>query len=302
MTQKLSGNTVPTTTKGRAWTFTLNNYTKDEINKITVEIKNDTYVVFGHEVGESGTPHLQGYIHFKNARSFRSVKKLIGERSHIEIARGSADENFRYCTKEDKDGYYEAGERPAQGKRVDIDEFVKDIEKGVDVNDLWEKHPACMLKYRHARADRIKALNSKKKRSAPEIKVLIGPPRSGKTRFAYETEGDDLWAAPGDFKWFDGYEGQDAVLFDDYNGQIEYEFFLRLTDRYKLLVPVKGDYTWWLPKRIYITSNKTVEQWYPGRNVDALRERFREFDMDKVPDSPISDKMRLMLVKCKDDC
>lgn len=72
--------------KSRAYCFTLNNYTEEEYLSVTsLESK---YLVVGKEKGESGTPHLQGFIYFENPRGFNSVKKSI-PRAHLEISKGT---------------------------------------------------------------------------------------------------------------------------------------------------------------------------------------------------------------------
>lgn len=85
--------------RARNWCFTLNNYTEascELINNIDC-----VYMVYGFEIGENGTPHLQGYIRFSNQRQLSSLKKLI-PRAHFEAAKGSGKQNFDYCTKEYK--------------------------------------------------------------------------------------------------------------------------------------------------------------------------------------------------------
>jgi len=53
--------------------------------------------------------------------------------------------------------------------------------------------------------------------AAPTVTLLYGPSGCGKTRLAREEE--DLWFTPlGDPGWFDGYDGQEAVLLDDFAG------------------------------------------------------------------------------------
>lgn len=94
--------------RSRAWCFTLNNYSDEDV--LTFQAMECDYIVFGKEVGESGTPHLQGYVYFANARSLKSVKK-INAKMHLEPAKGSSKQNFDYCTKQDKD-FFEKGTRP----------------------------------------------------------------------------------------------------------------------------------------------------------------------------------------------
>lgn len=83
--------------RSRNWFFTLNNYTADDIKSITEVKGNDYEFVFQEEKGESGTPHLQGVLMFKNARSFSSVKKLL-RRAHLERVKNRLA-SIRYCTK-----------------------------------------------------------------------------------------------------------------------------------------------------------------------------------------------------------
>ncbi|AXH76021.1 MAG: putative viral replication protein [Cressdnaviricota sp.] len=98
------GNTIPplnTREQSRKWCFTLNNWTEDEYLSIKNYIitKGLDYVV-GKEVGENGTPHLQGYLSSKNPMMFSRLKKVM-PRAHLEKARGSNAENLKYCSKSD---------------------------------------------------------------------------------------------------------------------------------------------------------------------------------------------------------
>lgn len=85
-------------TKSRKWCFTLNNYTEQDKKFLTQKLANYKYVA-GFEIGEKGTPHIQGYIESKNAIRFNTLKKII-PKAHFEKARGTTKQNYDYCTKD----------------------------------------------------------------------------------------------------------------------------------------------------------------------------------------------------------
>lgn len=86
--------------QGRKWCFTLNNYTEDELNAYIQLLDSRSQYVIGKEVGEEGTPHLQGYFECKSPKKFSMVKRWLGDRAHIEKAKGSQEQNYKYCTKD----------------------------------------------------------------------------------------------------------------------------------------------------------------------------------------------------------
>lgn len=80
----------------RRYLFTLNNWSECELDTLTHEFKD--YII-GKEIGDEGTPHLQGYVEFKNARYLSSLKK-INQRIHWQVSRGTRQDNINYCSKE----------------------------------------------------------------------------------------------------------------------------------------------------------------------------------------------------------
>jgi len=95
--------------KKRAWVFTLNNYTVEEIPLFqdydagTIEcnwvIPVILYVAHGKEVSASGTPHLQGMVVFKRSVGLKTLKSL-NPRAHWEPMRGTIEEARDYCRKD----------------------------------------------------------------------------------------------------------------------------------------------------------------------------------------------------------
>lgn len=81
--------------KSRNWCFTLNN-PNDEV----LEIPNHCQLLIAtREVGESGTPHWQGYIEFKHAVALSALRNW-NARGHYEIRKGTQLQAIQYCIKD----------------------------------------------------------------------------------------------------------------------------------------------------------------------------------------------------------
>lgn len=139
------------TRQGRAknWCFTLNNPTLEEKIHLSTLINDANYVILGRERGANDTPHIQGFISFKERKRFKTAKDLIGSRCHLEVARGSPAENRKYCSKEgDFDEY---GVLPGpQGRRSDWDAyvaFVQDLGQVPTQLQMARAFPALYARY-----------------------------------------------------------------------------------------------------------------------------------------------------------
>lgn len=125
------------TKRCRQWVFTINNYTEMDILNITTQIHSGNYYYFRKEVGSSGTPHLQGFLKFKNGKTMSAIKKILGDRIHLEIMRGRLDQNKTYCDKEDGDQY---GNFPQE--MLDKPEVFREAEQVIASYDMlydWQK-------------------------------------------------------------------------------------------------------------------------------------------------------------------
>jgi hypothetical protein len=98
--QGQGGNTRPPA-RARRWCFTLNNYGKEEYERLKCWLDTKTQYSLGEEIGENGTPHLQGYFEVKNPVKFETLRR-VNERWHLEAAKGDRDSNYRYTTKDGK--------------------------------------------------------------------------------------------------------------------------------------------------------------------------------------------------------
>lgn len=140
--------------RSRGYCFTINNFTDDDIVYVMSLYDDNSadYLVAGFETGESGTPHIQGYVHFPNAVKFDSLKSIIYG-AHIEQANGTPQQASDYCKKDDD--YYECGKVPKSGKRTDLDEMFKKVLK-VPLKEFARENPSQYARYHNG----IRALKS----------------------------------------------------------------------------------------------------------------------------------------------
>lgn len=271
-----------TNERSRAWCFTYNNYTDDDLQRLARLPTGGPvqYICWGIEQASTGTPHLQGYLETTSKRTRRRVSELIGTRAHIEIRRGSQQQAIDYCK---KDGHFvEYGTKISQGARTDLAEALEPLRNGDANLQSWAmENPELYCRYRSGIRD-IARWSESTAREPPIVIWLWGEPGTGKSKWAHELS-TSFWSYGGD-GWFDGYDGQEVALFDDYmddtmekqHRRITYGLWLKITDRYSLQVPVKGGFVAWKPRIIIFTSNRPIEQLYYIDGLHgAIRRRFR---------------------------
>lgn len=270
-------------TQGKRFCFTLNNPSASEIESASGAVLSSaiTGLVIGSE-GADRTPHLQGYVECARRFRFNGLRKELPflERAALFVARGTRRQNIEYCQKEGRvlvclglPQVSDLCESLDQVKQL-IDEGLSEVEIAGRNFSLWARHWRSIERYRF-----LKEHASRPLWRDVQVFVFYGRTGTGKTKEAY-TRDPDLFPLPvGRGFWFDGYVGQRAVLLDDYRGQFPFDDFLRILDVYPVTVPVKGGHVVFRPERIYITSNRRVEEWYPdvpGDEMDALLRRLTE--------------------------
>lgn len=110
--------------QSRRWVFTLNNYTDDDEQVVGdfLDGPRCVYGVVGRELGDSGTPHLQGFFILMQPMRLAAIRNALHPRAHYEVAKGTSRQAADYCQKEAD--FDEHGVFPAeQGHRSDIDRF-----------------------------------------------------------------------------------------------------------------------------------------------------------------------------------
>lgn len=268
-------------TPKKAYCFTLNNYSEDEHSHIVRTCENESrYAIFGKEVGELGTPHLQGYIIFTRALRFKTIKDRFLPRCHIEVASGSTDANIHYCS---KDGQFrEFGVRPKEGGGTRDElavKFVSAIGQGHGgLVDFANEEPGTWYYSGHNMLRNYITLQKPVNRPDISVLWLFGAPGVGKSRRAHEMYPEAYIKEPRT-KWWNGYMLEQEVIIDDFgpNG-IDINHLLRWFDRYKCLVENKGGMIPLYAIKFVVTSNfhpKQIFSWAGEENpqLPALERR-----------------------------
>jgi len=242
--------------RSRNYTFTVNNYTDDDLSILQdMECK---YLVYGREVGDSGTPHLQGTICFSTLKTLKAVSKLI-PRAHLEQC-VALEQSIEYCKKEGQ--VFEKGTKPATqkekgilGKRVYEDAW--ELAKSGDVDSI---HPSLRFRYYST----IKRIQSDYQVVPPQISELdfhwwYGPTGTGKSRTA-RSENPDAFIKNTN-KWWCGYKGQSCVIIEEWSPSHEClaDKLKQWLDHHPFNAETKGGSMCIRPPKIIITSNYKLE-------------------------------------------
>jgi len=225
----------------------VNNYTNENI--VSVDLIKCRYLIVGAETApETGTQHLQGYCYFENAKRFSTMKNMLPAGTHLESAKGTAIQNQKYCSKENV--VLERGDIPSQGKRTDLVQCKELIEDGANMRDIIATASSTQT---IRAAEKILSYFEKKRDWKPEVVWLWGESGTGKTKLAQESCTDPWWSGK-NLKWWQGYDGHEDVILDDFRGDFcTFHELLRILDRYPYTVEVKGGSRQLLAKRIIIT-------------------------------------------------
>jgi len=245
--------------------FTLNNWTEEE--KSSILAWQCTYLIFGEEIGENGTPHLQGYVEWGRSVRFTTLKGL-NERIHWENRKGSAKQASDYCMKEKK--ITTLGTISEQGKRSDLDNIAEMIVDGTPMREIALHSPSHYIKY-HKGMHALKYILSDDRTQKPYVEWRWGKSGTGKTRYCVEKHPNHY--IKDETKWWDGYENQEAIIIDDYDNEWNYRQMLRLLDRNKYQGQSKGGYLKINSPYIYITCEYPPGHYWRGNELEQILRR-----------------------------
>lgn len=217
----------------------------------------------------TGHLHCQGFLRLTRKKTVLGVRKLLPG-WHLDYMRGSWARNVDYTSKSDShvSGPYEFGERPAQGKRNDLRAGCSIVKVPGPMKRVAEELPVVYVKFHRGLSNLDYTLNHSPPWRPLQVTWIWGPTGVGKTRSVYdrfgETPTDRLFRLTEPYHWWDGYDKHEAVLFDEFYGQIPMHTMLGYLDGYPLRLEIKGAFCWAFYTQVYITSNVDPQTLYMG--------------------------------------
>lgn len=266
--------------KARGWCFTINNPREEDIERLKglkylpSSVK---YIICGTEVGcEEETEHIQGYIKLCHPITFSRAKKLLGDRAHIEIQKGTDTQAADYCK---KDGdYWEHGEAP-QAKvntKQKWQEIIKHSRAG-ELDKLEEKYPYVLFSMK-AKVLSMRERPSRTLQGELEHEWWVGESGTGKSR-----EFRSLYTEQGFYfkqanKWWDNYQDEEVVLIEELSPIHEcLATHMKIwCDRYDFSGEIKGGIIQRIrPRKIVVLSNYEIDQVFTkSQDNEPMKRRF----------------------------
>jgi len=260
--------------RSRGWCFTINNPSAWDTSDIETIIGQAQYLVKGNEVGETGTPHWQGFVYFKERKSFSQIRQWL-PRAHIEKQRGTLQQAIQYCK---KDGdFTEWGTMPVgpQGQTNKWKQILILARSG-KMQEIEDNYPSEFIRYHSKllglhRPERPLILESL------ENEWWHGETGTGKSR--------TLWSLyPVHFqkslnKWWDGYQGQEVVAIEEWSPKNECTSSqLKIwADRYPFSAEIKGGTLQAIrPSKIIVLSNYSIDECFVNsQDLEPIKRRFK---------------------------
>ncbi len=257
------------TPPSRAWVFTQNNPTPDDLERLSALRAGWNYIAY--QLERVTTPHYQGYVVFDRPHRLGGARAALGlSAPHLEPRLGTHDQAVAYSTKADTriDGTNPTilGQPPSgAGSRTDLTRIAEHIAAGGSERDAAARYGNAYIRYSRgiARAIAIRRLG-RRQSTTPRVIIYYGDTGTGKSKLAYDTFPGAYWITTGESgkTWWANYLGQNEAVWDDFRGDIQFRVLLRMLDRYSYNVEEKGSQhplavTTWI-----FTSNHHPDDWY----------------------------------------
>ena len=310
---------MPRKPSSRKFTLTINNpqthgFDHARIRSILSDFPGVEYWCMCDETGDKGTYHTHLYMAFRNSVMFDTVRsKFYG--AHIETAKGKHRENRDYVRKEGKwlddakhetnhpETFEEWGELPPDKSRSEsqAEQIMQMVMEGKTNAQILREMPTAYSKINYIEQARQTLLQEQHENEWRNLSVtyIWGETGAGKTRSVM-----DLYGYPNVYRVmdyahpFDGYKGQDVILFDEFRSQLPLSSMLVYLDGYPVELPCRYANKQARFTKVFLVSNIPLEQQYPSvqiekpgdwaafrRRIQVVQHKTRDFEELPTDDS-----------------
>ena len=276
---------MPREKASRKYLITINNpldhgFSHEQIKKILASFKLE-YWCMCDEIGlEEKTPHTHIYMVSKNPIMFSTVhRRFYG--AHIDRVKGTSQQTRNYILKEGDyadsekketnlpETFEEWGFMPIerQGSAKMSDEVLQMIKDGCSDVEIVNCFPSYMTKLPYIDQMRQKLIGEKYANvfRKLEVQYIYGESGVGKTRGIYDKYGYKNVYRVSDYNHpFDGYNGQDVLLLDEFRSNIPISLMLELLDGYPFELPSRYSNKQACYTKVVIISNVSLNMQYPN--------------------------------------
>lgn len=282
-------------TRSRKYQLTLNNPVEKGFTHSTIkQVLEDNFkaLVYWCLCDEQGlkeeTPHTHIYLAFSSAIRFSKIKKHFPP-AHIEIAKGTSQQNRDYVRKEGKwekdkkketnfpETFEEWGEMPVerQGKRNDLADLYDMIKSGMSNYEIITAETQYLFDVEKIEKARkvIKEEEYKNKWRDIDVHYIYGNTGTGKTRYVMDKYGYENVCKVTNYRHypFDDYSGQPVILFDEYRSSFELKDMLNYLDGYPLNLPARYCNRVACYTTVYIVSNIPLQDQHKRIQMEESR-------------------------------
>lgn len=273
--------------QSRKWLMTINNpqdsgLDHSEITRILM-LMNISYFCLVDEVATTGTPHTHIFIYRQTPIRFNTLKNKFPI-AHIDKSLGSCQDNRNYLRKEGKwaetdkadtnliETFEEFGDIPneKQEGNPDYAELLEDVENGLSTGEIVKNKPKFIF-----RVNGIDDLRNTLKadtylntfRQVEVIYIYSSLPEIDRTSYIYNQHiYSDIcritnYDKNGEVR-FDGYNGQDVIVFENFSSQISIEYMLNYINIYPIALPARYKDRVACFTKVYISSHIPLNRQY----------------------------------------
>ena len=272
--------------QSRKWALVINNpldcgFNHEAITAI-LDRFSPAYYCLADEIATTGTYHTHIFLYSPSPIRFSTVKGRFPT-AHIEKAFGSAQENRNYVLKSGKwaedekaetaiaGSFLEWGQLPSEKeeKAPQMFRLLENLRDGKSTTEIIDETPGLAFRVRDIDTLRQTLLAERyaAENRTLEVCYLCGTTGTGKTRGIYERHNPrDIYRVTnyraGRGISFDGYAGQDVLVFEEFYSQIPIEEMLNFLDVYPLSLPARYSDKMACYTKVYLTSNLSLGKQY----------------------------------------